>query len=285
MNSDKEVNDIKWGSKEWFDNLASTSNSASDYFSHDKNGYQKHRHRKLINFIKQNIQLNRPISILDVGCGEGHFTNILSQEFLTKNVTGFDFIECIINSAKEKYPHLTLLHQSLPNIPFKENAFDLVIASETLYYLNNIDRKKSLKNIFHSLNENGHLLFTSKLGNDYFNEIEDKKLFLDDYEIIKTDYLYNELYNKIMHIPRRIIRFNYYLNADHSPGSKKNILILNKYQSIFNNNFILKKCLFYASQSFNALLSSSLIPFIVASIAILFGDKFKSNIIILARKK
>lgn len=66
-------------------------------------------------------------TILDVGCGNGAITNILSKRY---NVVGFD-------RSKEALKHVNTktVQGSCDNLPFEDNAFDMVLCSEVLEHL------------------------------------------------------------------------------------------------------------------------------------------------------
>ena len=51
-----------------------------------------------------------PVEILDVACGTGMVSNLLSER--DYKLTGFDLSESMIKVAKEKYPHIDFFCQN-----------------------------------------------------------------------------------------------------------------------------------------------------------------------------
>ncbi|MFO8034415.1 MAG: class I SAM-dependent methyltransferase [Candidatus Bipolaricaulota bacterium] len=80
--------------------------------------------------------------VLEVGCGEGEFTASLASEGLAEEIVGFDVVPAALERAGERMadlPQVSLVQgnaaQELPQGPF-----DLVLASEIIYYLGPLRR-------------------------------------------------------------------------------------------------------------------------------------------------
>ncbi len=72
--------------------------------------------------------------VLDIGCGHGN--NLLFFDKLGLDITGVDASPYMINRAKERLAHRCTLKQGLAeDLPFDDNAFDLVIMINTLEFL------------------------------------------------------------------------------------------------------------------------------------------------------
>jgi len=285
---DKKVKSInsstKWGTYEWFTHLASNSaDSAVGYFSHNLNGYQLFRHEELVNFISnetQDIKLN---DVTDVGCGGGHFLDLLNSRFDFKNPKGIDFIEPVLNQARIDFPHIDFINSSLPNVPLEHNSQDMIILSEVLYYLDKENKKESLDSIYRSIKPGGYIFFTSTLGKNYFTDQTAIDLIESKFKIKKVKFLHSKLYSFINFLPYRIVRFSELLKKNELPGSELNQNIYNKYKPFFSNAFsmfflklISKLCLI--------LIASKKLPKICEIIARLMGKKLRGNIIILGQK-
>ncbi len=96
------------------------------YEKHDweKLGLQKLQPKieKVLEWIPRDVT-----SIVDVGCGNGVITNILSEHF---DVTAVDRSKNALTYVKTKK-----VEASADDIPLKENSFDLVFSSEMLEHL------------------------------------------------------------------------------------------------------------------------------------------------------
>ncbi|MEK7559254.1 MAG: class I SAM-dependent methyltransferase [Patescibacteria group bacterium] len=84
-------------------------------------------------------------TVLDVGCGEGFTLNRLSEEGIGKKLEGVDFQEKAIEIGKKLHPDLTLKQGDIYKLEYKNNSFDLVMATEVLEHLK--DPLKGLKEL------------------------------------------------------------------------------------------------------------------------------------------
>jgi 2-polyprenyl-3-methyl-5-hydroxy-6-metoxy-1,4-benzoquinol methylase len=101
---------------------------------------------------------------LDLGCGNGDFTNELSIKFPNSNFKGFDFSKDAINLAKTNYPNLNFEVDNLAD--FKEK-FDTIFCINTLHHLKLEDQTKALLNI--SKNTNNLILEIKNNTSHYYN--------------------------------------------------------------------------------------------------------------------
>lgn len=89
----------------------------------------------IANFMKNLKETVAPLeninNVIDIGCGEGFVINCLGLP----NITGIDISRNALIIAKEKNPDCNLCSGSIYDISFKENSFDLVIATEVLEHL------------------------------------------------------------------------------------------------------------------------------------------------------
>lgn len=91
------------------------------------------------NFIKNLKETVAPLqninNVIDIGCGEGFIINCLDYP----KITGVDISRNALKIAKEKNPECDFCSGSICEISFKENSFDLVIATEVLEHLEKPD--------------------------------------------------------------------------------------------------------------------------------------------------
>ncbi|TSD02425.1 MAG: hypothetical protein Athens071424_71 [Parcubacteria group bacterium Athens0714_24] len=83
-----------------------------------------------INFIKENINLKKEDTLLDVGCGNGFFTYHFAK---LCDVTGLDFSKQMLKINV----HDKLIHGDAENLPFEDNSFNIVFCSNLLHHLKN----------------------------------------------------------------------------------------------------------------------------------------------------
>jgi ubiquinone/menaquinone biosynthesis C-methylase UbiE len=96
---------------------------------------------------------------LDVGCGEGHNTQLLTDKEAI--MTGIDISETFINFAKEREAgnrNLKFLTASACNLPFKDEYFDFCVS--TMVFMDFPDQEKALQEIYRVLKVKGFFQFS-----------------------------------------------------------------------------------------------------------------------------
>ena len=78
-----------------------------------------------------------PISLLDVGCGEGVLVHQWAQRLAPARVVGIDLEEPSIQAgwAQRTAPNLEYRVMKAENLPFEENEFDMACAIEVLEHV------------------------------------------------------------------------------------------------------------------------------------------------------
>jgi ubiquinone/menaquinone biosynthesis C-methylase UbiE len=120
----------------------------------------EHLHRYAITL---DLVVNR--SVLDLACGEGYGSKLLSHA--AGSVIGIDIDSPTIESASKKYisPNLRFLTGSATSIPLQENAVDIVVSFETIEHL--IDHEAMLKECKRVLKTGGLLIISTPNKNKY----------------------------------------------------------------------------------------------------------------------
>ncbi len=125
---------------------------------------------------------HNPNTVIDIGCGDGVFTQRLAILYKNSAVIGFDFDETAIRLANEKASKLLL-----PNISFiNGNAFehtknaDLIVATDVIEHLYN--RDEFMMNCFTALNNNGCLFLSTPIR---YKEFPDDKYHI--YEFFSSE--------------------------------------------------------------------------------------------------
>ncbi|HSV94362.1 MAG TPA: class I SAM-dependent methyltransferase [Spirochaetia bacterium] len=80
--------------------------------------------------------INRKVSVLDIGCGDGIYEKLLSQEcFEDSNFIGVDFSKKQLSKAKQYFNKTYCVDLDSQKLPIKNNSIDIVICSEVLEHV------------------------------------------------------------------------------------------------------------------------------------------------------
>lgn len=111
--------------------------------------------------------------VLDIACGEGYGTNLLSQK--AKMVCGVDISDEAITHAKEKYKksNIEFRFGSAAKIPYANDSFDLVTSFETIEHL--VEHEEMFSEIKRVLKSDGVLILSSPERNIYAQRDPDNK--------------------------------------------------------------------------------------------------------------
>ena len=161
--------------KQWFEELFENYAKAYDTEEFTKGTIGE------CDFIEKEINYDKTIKILDIGCGTGRHSIELSKRGYT--VTGIDLSESQLRRAKEKATAQSLkidFQKHDARSPHFSNAFDLAIMlCEGGFCLMETDEMNFLilKNAANALKSNGKLIFTTLNG--LFPLFHSVKDFLD----------------------------------------------------------------------------------------------------------
>lgn len=96
------------------------------------------------------MSINETHNILDVGCGSGYLTGLISE--ITPNVSGFDIAEKMILEAKKLRPNIDFFVADADAF-CKQESYDWIITNAVTYYFKNL--YATLSNFYISLKTNG----------------------------------------------------------------------------------------------------------------------------------
>jgi ubiquinone/menaquinone biosynthesis C-methylase UbiE len=110
--------------------------------------------------IFQELNLSGDEKVLDVGCGRGFYLNVLSSCWPNLKLHGVDLNERYLSIAKKLLKGTTarFVKADIVKLPFRDNYFDCVIASEILEHVEK--DKKALAEIKRVLKPEGILMIT-----------------------------------------------------------------------------------------------------------------------------
>ncbi len=94
--------------------------------------------------VAEQLPWNRPLRILDVGCGPGFFSILMARR--RHEVTGVDYSEAMIECARQNFKKYSseikarFLKMDAQNLTFEDEAFDAVLSRNLTWNLEHPDR-------------------------------------------------------------------------------------------------------------------------------------------------
>jgi 2-polyprenyl-3-methyl-5-hydroxy-6-metoxy-1,4-benzoquinol methylase len=109
--------------------------------------------------------LSSSATILEVGCANGWFTEILTAY---GQITGIDLADSAVEQARQRVPAANFYCGDFNHHPFAERSFDLVVSLETFSH---IDQTTFLERVSTLLKPGGHLLLTTQNRYVYLRQV------------------------------------------------------------------------------------------------------------------
>ncbi len=212
----------QWGTLDWFASKLHQHGLNSPAAYYGLGGYQRHRHRLIVELARDLGIPRKRNALLDIGCGTGHMTDLFRRELEFRNATGIDFLPELVNAIGELYPNVKYQVGSLPNLDFADEQFDLVIASEVLYYLDADARIRALHEIRRVTKPSGIFLMSSALGPKYFSELDAMMLVETQFRISHIAYMHNRTYHLLTR-PVSLIHSLNQLLASRDPNQRETV--------------------------------------------------------------
>jgi len=137
--------------------------SGGDPFGFDENPNEQLKFRRTLE-VSGEGSLGR---VLEIGCAVGSFTELIAPR--ATHVLAIDVSAPAIEQARQRlkqYPHVQVETRTLP-AEFPDGPFDVIIASDVLYYLSMDDLRVCLRQIEAALSPGGALVavdYTPRVG-------------------------------------------------------------------------------------------------------------------------
>ena len=168
---------------------------------------QKRMAERLMTFI----QNKQPKKILEIGCGTGFLTQLISKSFEFEEYLTIDIVEeCreYINQIDSTISFLPIDIEEF--IKTNTEKYDLIISNATLQWVNNFENV--INKLKHLLNQNGELVF-STFGKENFKEIYHVMGTTLDYyspselkEIFPDSFIEQEIHILSFNTPKDVLR-------------------------------------------------------------------------------
>jgi 2-polyprenyl-3-methyl-5-hydroxy-6-metoxy-1,4-benzoquinol methylase len=127
-----------------------------------------------LDFIKQTGLACNGKTALELGCGAGNLASFLQAQGIS--VIASDISQAAIDHARKLHPDVEFHTHSADELPYKDNAFDLVMSFDVLEHLPNVDQH--LGEVHRVLKDRGYYLFQTpnKLTNATFETLKRRSM-------------------------------------------------------------------------------------------------------------
>jgi len=96
---------------------------------------------RYMTILREWAHLSRADTILDIGCGEGTFTNFLGEEFLgSGKMIGIDASKEMVELARVEYPHIDFRVEVMDELSLDDCTVDFVFSRYVVHYSENLTR-------------------------------------------------------------------------------------------------------------------------------------------------
>ncbi|MBB3187645.1 methyltransferase domain-containing protein [Microbacter margulisiae] len=115
--------------------------------------------------LANHIIKEKPLKMIDIGCGPGNSTNVLAQRFPDAYILGVDNSPNMIEAAKKNYPNLHfMLCDASKELGSLERDFDVVFSNACIQWIPN--HKVLLSNMLGLLKDNGVLAIQTPMNDE-----------------------------------------------------------------------------------------------------------------------
>lgn len=151
-----------------------------------------HRYKFASNFIKNKI-------VLDIACGEGYGSNLLSKN--ASKVIAVDIDKETLEHAKNKYStsNIDFKHGSVTNIPLLSKSIDVIVSFETLEHI--LEHEKMIDEFKRVIKDDGIIIISSPNKLNYTDKVNHvnthhlKELYESEFiDLMKNNFEFFDIY-------------------------------------------------------------------------------------------
>ncbi len=135
--------------------------SLSPYVRQDRYSTPKEDHKYFARMLREKIDVKSPVSVIDVGCGNGELLYLLKQEFPHWKLTGYDFTPDFIETGKN-FPGLSGVELIVADMFDIDRTFDIVLCDSVVQIFPEI--QKPLEKLLSICNDGGHIFVTGRFN-------------------------------------------------------------------------------------------------------------------------
>nr|PMK32022.1 23S rRNA (guanine(745)-N(1))-methyltransferase [Vibrio breoganii] len=93
-----------------------------------ESGHYQNLQQQLASTVNKCVEGIKAPTVLDIGCGEGYYTNEIAQTLIdTAQVYGLDISKVAVRYASKRYPNCHFSVASSYKLPFSDNSLDVIV--------------------------------------------------------------------------------------------------------------------------------------------------------------
>lgn len=100
--------------------------------------YEPGSYDGVLRALRALVETNRPQSVLEAGCGTGHWTAALRE--LAPRICGIDYSLEMLRRARARDSGARIVRATAEFLPFREERFDLIFCVNAIHHFERIDR-------------------------------------------------------------------------------------------------------------------------------------------------
>ena len=120
------------------------------------------RYKEMLSMLFTYLPENyAPQTILELGCGTGNLTCLMSRRFPQSRIQAVDISQECITECNRRLPktNIEYIRSDFRDLLFPEKSFDLIMSSISIHHLDDEDKKELFKGLFLWQNSEGILTF------------------------------------------------------------------------------------------------------------------------------
>ena len=139
------------------DNIASEFNKFSKDYTNDMVKCVPYYNVLISSFTENLPPYFHPLTILDLGCGNGNVTAQLLPSFPKSEYTLVDASNEMLNICKSRFKDFNINCETsyFKDFEFSENKYDFIVAGFSLHHCNSEEKKELFRKIYTALKPNG----------------------------------------------------------------------------------------------------------------------------------
>jgi SAM-dependent methyltransferase len=162
--------------KRMYDDHTGSGYEEARYGDPYKEQYRQIRNEALAGLIRENLGGDKPLRILEVGCGTGMTLTYLAMLPTHHELHGMDFSQTMLSQAHQKLAGVDnpfrLAQGDSFELPYGENVFDVIYSTRFMHQFSHDDKKRIYREMLRVLKQGGLII------NEFYSRHSKWSLFL-----------------------------------------------------------------------------------------------------------